>query len=164
MTPRRTSADADADAKFELHQYPVGIIDHALALVGPAKASLRSLSDLTNPGAAASAGSTGPAADWTSFTLTRGSLSAGASAGGADRATTPQAPQLSYAQKGGKWLALPKGGNDWTVSWYDGKFPPFLVRPRTGKGVPVADKLAGNGVVMYTTMPVNITYEAVADA
>lgn len=114
-------AGAGANAKVELHTYPIGIVDHALALVGRAKDSLRSLTDLTNP--AATAFPAGTSVDWTGFTMSGGGVGGGDARAGSS--------QLSYVQQGGKWLAFPaKTATDWTVSWFDGESNPL----RAGAG------------------------------
>ena len=56
-----------SDGKVELHSYPIGIMDHALGLVGKTRDSLKAFTDLANPAATAFPADT--VADWTSFTM-----------------------------------------------------------------------------------------------
>ena len=93
------------DGKVSLHTYPVGIIDHALALVGREKTALRTLTNLANP--ASSAFPAGTSADWTSFTMTR---SSGGNAVDGGRAAGVE--ELAVAKQG-QWIAMPKTNNDW---------------------------------------------------
>ncbi|KAK0734396.1 hypothetical protein B0T26DRAFT_68504 [Lasiosphaeria miniovina] len=85
----------------ELHTYPVGKEERALALVG--KQGLLDFSDVVNP--AASNFPKGTTCDWTAFRL--GSSTA--------------KKTVVYAGKAGGWVAFPTGpdGSDWSVKWKD---------------------------------------------
>ncbi|KAK0618267.1 hypothetical protein B0T17DRAFT_464697, partial [Bombardia bombarda] len=89
----------------ELHTYPVGVVDHALALIGSESQGLLDLSDVVNPDSFTTP--KGTKCDWKSFHL--------ASSG--DSVNT-----LTYggAGKNGRWVAFPSGnGAEWTVKWKD---------------------------------------------
>ncbi|KAI3330219.1 hypothetical protein F4824DRAFT_344943 [Ustulina deusta] len=79
----------------QLHTYPVGIVDHALALVG--SDGLMTLTDMMNPSGARPAG--GLVTEWDAFRV-------------ADSKLTNDGQ--------GRWVAFPGATNSWTVKWTDG--------------------------------------------
>ncbi|OAA68493.1 hypothetical protein SPI_00688 [Niveomyces insectorum RCEF 264] len=110
FVPTRSS-DGPGSNQFQLHRYPVGIIDHALALVG--SPGLLSLTDFANPaanaaeaaarGAANRSDSDGPGdyrVDWTSFTLLN-DVSGAATGGSNGKSGGPPAPPSSPFHPGG---------------------------------------------------------------
>ncbi|KAK3694708.1 hypothetical protein B0T22DRAFT_533703 [Podospora appendiculata] len=88
----------------ELHTYPVGVVDHALALVGSESHGLLDFSDVVNP--ASTTFPTGTKCDYTSFRLSAGEQVA------ADNT-------LVYAgASNGRWVVFPTGnGAEWSVKW-----------------------------------------------
>jgi hypothetical protein len=96
-----TMPSQEATGLVELHTYPVGIIDHTLALVGGQ--GLLSLKDVANP--AATSFPTGTTCDWRSFSM-------------------QDTETLTYAgssQSSGRWVAFPSGIGSWAVKWKDGE-------------------------------------------
>ncbi len=99
------------DSLVELHTYPVGIVDHALGLVGAEQTGLLNFQDVTNP--AATSVPVGTTLDWTSFKLAQAPATA-----------DKPANTVTYARdsQGGKWVAFPAGSNAWSVKWKDGEW------------------------------------------
>jgi hypothetical protein len=108
---RRRDASASPDpGAVELHTYPIGIVDHALAVTGSASDTLKSLSDVTMPGMGVQPA--GQTADYKSFTM----AGTGSGANGAK----PAGAQVSYSGAPGSWVAIPRDSDNWAVNWYDG--------------------------------------------
>lgn len=86
----------------ELHTYPVGIVDHALAVVG--SEGLLPFVEIVNP-ARSSSCARGSQCDWTSFGVAK------------------DPPQLLTYVRGpedkGMWVAIKATKNEWTVKWKD---------------------------------------------
>ncbi|KAK3393636.1 hypothetical protein B0H63DRAFT_458687 [Podospora didyma] len=82
----------------ELHTYPIGKVDRALALVG--KQGLLDFTDVTEPSSVTVP--KGTTCDWTSFSLGEKTLKYGGS-------------------KAGGWVAFPTGkdATEWSVKWKD---------------------------------------------
>lgn len=94
----------------ELHTYPIGIVDHALALRGAGEQLdfLNVVNPATIPVPA------GEIYDWTSFSLAADPEDAGKPANCLDYA----------AGEDGRWVAVPSGNEgEWSVKWQGGKFP-----------------------------------------
>lgn len=85
----------------QLHTYPIGIVDHALALVG--SDGLMALKDMVNPSGAKP--ETGLVMEWDTFRVTDSKLTNDGK---------------------GTWVAFPSTEPGWTVKWTDGKFPLYL--------------------------------------
>lgn len=134
---------APADANhYELHTYPIGIVDHALALNRTGiSTGLMYLKDIASPNATRTNGPEGSRVDWKSFTL--GGFSetdAGSdnsdgddddSVPGARRAVKRLPPPLladgfSYGGSGGKWVLIQRAAHAFVTAWYDGMFRPHL--------------------------------------
>ncbi|KAI1111459.1 hypothetical protein F5Y14DRAFT_425077 [Nemania sp. NC0429] len=81
---------------IQLHTYPIGIVDHALGLVG--SDGLMTLTDMVNP-AAPPKPADGQVAEWDSFRVSDTKL------------TTDRV---------GKWVAFPISESSWSVKWTDG--------------------------------------------
>ncbi|KAI1348541.1 hypothetical protein F5Y01DRAFT_306734 [Xylaria sp. FL0043] len=79
----------------QLHTYPIGIVDHALALVGTD--GLMSLTDMVNPSGAKPAD--GQVMLWDTFQVANGRLT-------------------NDGQ--GRWVAFPGAQDSWSVKWTDG--------------------------------------------
>ena len=94
---------------LELHTYPIGFVDHALAVVG--SQGLLVFRDITNP--AATSIPVGTILDYSSFSF-----------GEKPATNDTSANVLRYASgsRRGKWVAFPQNGGDWTVMWRDGEF------------------------------------------
>lgn len=147
VTSAGTTGSAAA-THYELHSYPIGIVDHVLALNGSASANVRYLTDLVSPSKApATNGPNGPggnAPDWQSFTLSRyspadnsndgsGSGSGGGGAGDGDDDSNHHAAldkrlpppallnEFSYGGGSGHWILVQRATNDFVVQWYDGE-------------------------------------------
>ncbi|KAL1902851.1 hypothetical protein Sste5346_000762 [Sporothrix stenoceras] len=120
---------------YELHSYPIGIVDHALGLNGTAKDGIRYLVDVTNPSYNASAGSDGGnSPDWKSFTLDNygsNNVDANGDDGRAEidieinlaKRIPPPMPLngFYYGSNGhGKWVLIQRGSNTFVAAWYDG--------------------------------------------
>lgn len=86
----------------ELHTYPVGIVDHALGLLG--SNGLMTLMDMVNPSGTKPAD--GLVMEWDGFRVANSKLT-------------------NDGQ--GTWVAFPTGTRSWSVKWADGRFrpPPF---------------------------------------
>jgi hypothetical protein len=88
----------------QLHTYPVGVVDHALALSG--QGALLSFTDVINPGKTSSS-----SIDWNSFNINTSSSS------------TKPANSLEYrGTMLGKWVATNIGSNEWLVQYRARKF------------------------------------------
>lgn len=111
-----TTPGADKPGPVELHTYPIGIVDHVLALRG-AGAQLDFV-DVLNPGT--TIGPSDDIYDWTSFSL---------SAEPEDPDKPPNC--LEYvSDKEGRWVAIPDGNQDeWSVKWQGGKPTPQKTEP-----------------------------------
>ncbi|KAI1429669.1 hypothetical protein F5Y12DRAFT_709669 [Xylaria sp. FL1777] len=83
----------------QLHTYPVGIVDHALALVG--SDGLMTLTDMANPSGAKP--TNGLVTEWDAFRISGGMLTNDGE---------------------GRWVAFPSGKDSWSVKWADGKLSP----------------------------------------
>ncbi|KAI3320275.1 hypothetical protein HD806DRAFT_507000 [Xylariaceae sp. AK1471] len=79
----------------QLHTYPVGIVDHALGLVGTP--GFMTLTDMVNPEGAAPAD--GRVTQWDTFRISNNKLT---------------------NDGRGSWLAFPAAENSWRVKWTDG--------------------------------------------
>jgi hypothetical protein len=97
---------------FELHTWPIGFVDHALALVGPPDSGLFAFQDLTNPHSdpAGSAVGQDQPATFTDFVL-----------GGPDPETGREVSMLSFGPGKSRWVAFPRANGEWEIKWYDGK-------------------------------------------
>ena len=132
---------SSAASYYELHSYPIGIVDHALGLNGSATDSIRYLVDVTNPNRTASAGSGGGnTPDYKSFTLGNFNSNVGGSSDNGDdgraeidieinltKRLPPSLPLNGFSYGGtghGKWLLVQRGSNTFVAGWYDGEFAP----------------------------------------
>ncbi|KAK1768352.1 hypothetical protein QBC33DRAFT_513967 [Phialemonium atrogriseum] len=98
-------SEAGSNQLVELHTYPIGIVDHALALSGAGEQL--DLVNLVNPAATTSAGGD-DTYDWTSFSLDSQPRDAGKPANCVDYS----------ADRAGRWVAIPAGNEDeWSVKW-----------------------------------------------
>ncbi|KAI0430529.1 hypothetical protein F5Y09DRAFT_226905 [Xylaria sp. FL1042] len=89
----------------QLHTYPVGIVDHALALVG--SDGLMTLTDMVNPSGAKPAD--GQVMEWDTFRVSDSKLT-------------------NDGQ--GRWVAFPGVKDSWSVKWTDGSvFMPAMYMP-----------------------------------
>ncbi|TGJ79562.1 hypothetical protein E0Z10_g9210 [Xylaria hypoxylon] len=100
----------------QLHTYPVGIVDHAIALVG--SDGLMTLTDMVNPSGAKPAD--GLVTQWDSFRISDTKLT-------------------NDGQ--GSWVAFPAAKNSWSVKWTDGSafmtsnyMPIEIVMEEAGEG------------------------------
>ncbi|TRX89034.1 hypothetical protein FHL15_010053 [Xylaria flabelliformis] len=100
----------------QLHTYPVGIVDHALGLVG--SDGLMTLTDMVNPSGAKPAD--GLVMEWDSFRVADGKLT---------------------NDGDGSWVIFPATKNSWTVKWTDGSafmttdyMPAEIVMEAAGEG------------------------------
>ncbi|KAI0450804.1 hypothetical protein F5B21DRAFT_410685 [Xylaria acuta] len=100
----------------QLHTYPVGIVDHALGLVG--SNGLMTLTDMVNPSGAKPAD--GLVTEWDSFRI-------------ADSKLTNDGE--------GSWVVFPVSKNSWSVKWTDGSafmttdyMPAEIVMEAAGEG------------------------------
>ena len=91
---------------YELHTYPVGVVDHALGLVGN-NGGLLQLTDVTMP--ASTTFPVGTTCDWTSFSL------------GGSRDPDTEGDTLQYNGAKGKWVAFPGASGTWKVTWLTGE-------------------------------------------
>ncbi|KAI0201656.1 hypothetical protein F4808DRAFT_108258 [Astrocystis sublimbata] len=82
----------------ELHTYPIGIVDHALGLVG--SNGLMTLTDMVNPLGAKPAD--GQDMEWDSFRISDSKLT-------------------NDGEGYGTWVVFPTTKSSWTVKWTDGK-------------------------------------------
>lgn len=103
----------------ELHAYPAGPVDHALALAAPGGSRLQlDLVNVADPASAGTAtggtddGQPNTTYDWTSFSLNAEPREAG-----------KPANCLDYdADREGRWVAIPGEEEDeWSVKWQDGR-------------------------------------------
>jgi len=87
----------------ELHTFPHGAVDQALALVGSESQGLLDLTNVANPASASFP--KGTKCDWTSFHL----------------ADTKAGATVTYAAESGGWVAFPaaSGAGEWSVKWKD---------------------------------------------
>ena len=97
---------------FSLHTLPVGIVDHALGLVG--SGGLKSFQDLTNPQGEITI--QGEPAYWSTFTK-----------GGQSPLGRPTDDILGFeASNNGVWVLSPASTpGDFVVNWWDRKCSPF---------------------------------------
>lgn len=114
---------------WEMHTYPIGIVDHTLALVGTN--GLYSFVDLTNP--AATTFPVGTAALWSEWCLKNFppitiQCVPAISDGSATISEIPEVPRDNLVYYGGKgagnehagWQAFPTGNNEWDIKWNNG--------------------------------------------
>lgn len=134
---------SSAASYYELHSYPIGIVDHALGLNGSATDNIRYLVDVTNPNRSSNVGSGGvdggsSTPDWKSFTLGNFNSNVGGSGDDGDdgraeidieinltKRLPPPLPLNGFSYGGtghGKWLLVQRGSNNFVAGWYDGKF------------------------------------------
>ncbi|KAI1361656.1 hypothetical protein F5Y08DRAFT_12245 [Xylaria arbuscula] len=97
----------------QLHTYPIGIVDHALALVG--SNGLMTLTDMVNP-----AGAKPEDAEWDAFRVSDGKLTNDGE---------------------GRWVAFPGAEDSWSLKWTDGSafmtadyMPVEIVMEAAGEG------------------------------
>lgn len=81
----------------QLHTYPVGIVDHALGLVGDP--GFMTLTDMVNPQGFKP--DDGEVSQWDTFQVSSNKLTNNGK---------------------GNWLAFPTDDNSWEITWSDGKF------------------------------------------
>jgi hypothetical protein len=100
----------------QLHTYPIGIVDHALALVG--SDGLMALKDMVNP--SGSKPEAGLVMQWDTFRITDSKLTNDGK---------------------GTWVAFPSTENGWAVKWTDGNafmttdyMPVEIVMEAAGEG------------------------------
>ncbi|KAI0442685.1 hypothetical protein F4803DRAFT_351254 [Xylaria telfairii] len=100
----------------QLHTYPVGIVDHALGLVG--SNGLMTLTDMVNPSGAKPAN--GLITQWDSFRISNSKLT---------------------NDGAGSWVVFPTTKDSWTVKWTDGSafmttdyMPVEIVMEAAGEG------------------------------
>ncbi|KAJ2984812.1 hypothetical protein NUW58_g5865 [Xylaria curta] len=100
----------------QLHTYPVGIVDHAIALVG--SGGLMTLSEMVNP--SGTKPGDGLAMEWDTFRVSNS--------------------RLTNDGKG-TWIAFPTTKNSWSVKWTDGSafmttdyMPVEIVMEAAGEG------------------------------
>ncbi|KAI0483768.1 hypothetical protein F4859DRAFT_411249 [Xylaria cf. heliscus] len=100
----------------QLHTYPVGIVDHALGLVG--SNGLMTLTDMVNPSGEKPAN--GLVTEWDSFRISDSKLT---------------------NDGDGSWVVFPATKNSWTVKWTDGSafmttdyMPVEIVMEAAGEG------------------------------
>lgn len=89
-------ASSEKKGCIQLHTYPIGIVDHALGLVG--SDGLMTLTDMVNPAAPKPTG--GVIVEWDAFQVSDNKL------------TTDGA---------GSWAAFPTSKTSWSLKWTDGK-------------------------------------------
>ncbi|KAK8084331.1 hypothetical protein PG997_005602 [Apiospora hydei] len=78
-----------------LHTYPIGIVDHAVAINGTS--AFRDFVDVTQPAGLSASNSM---TNWNSFKM---------------------ADNLLKLDMGGKWVAFPDGNGGYNVKWFDGQ-------------------------------------------
>ncbi|KAI0969645.1 hypothetical protein F4678DRAFT_166740 [Xylaria arbuscula] len=100
----------------QLHTYPVGVVDHALALVG--SDGLMALTDMVNPSGAKPAD--GQVTEWDTFRISD------------DRLTNDGQ---------GRWVAFPGARSSWSVKWTDGS----VFMPADYMPVEIVMESAGEG-------------------
>ncbi|KAI1164438.1 hypothetical protein F5B18DRAFT_252862 [Nemania serpens] len=88
-------ASSEKKGCIQLHTYPIGIVDHALGLVG--SDGLMTLTDMVNPAAPKPTG--GVIVEWDAFQVSDNKL------------TTDGA---------GSWAAFPTSKTSWSLKWTDG--------------------------------------------
>lgn len=100
-------ASGKATDLYQLHTYPIGIVDAVIGLVGPG--TLSTLTQINNPDSFNSPN--GTSADWTSWKMASGDSGVGG-----------KPNYLDYVgSSGGKWVAFPgdQKGDSWAVTWFD---------------------------------------------
>jgi hypothetical protein len=101
------SSKPHSSSNVELHTYPIGIVDHTLALIGQTNGGLMTMRDVMNAAAPPPAGTT---VDYSSFRM----------ANHPNVADRP-AQSLTYAGPvSGGWVVFPsgpKGGQGWDLTW-----------------------------------------------
>ncbi|KAJ9157437.1 hypothetical protein NKR23_g44 [Pleurostoma richardsiae] len=99
----------------ELHTYPIGIVDHALGLVGAG--GLLQLTDVANPARANETLPAGTTCDYKSFSLeeARGPVTS------APAAAAGKGTRLGYQGAKGSWIAFPGAKSSWKVNFYNGQ-------------------------------------------
>ncbi|CAK7202772.1 hypothetical protein SEUCBS139899_005499 [Sporothrix eucalyptigena] len=128
------ASNGGGGAHYELHSYPIGIIDHALGLNGSSSDGVRYLVDVANPNKTASNtnGGDGASPDWQSFTL--GDFDSNSNGGTpgdedaldisvVDKRIPPPLPLNTFSYGGaghGKWLLFQGANSGYIAAWYDG--------------------------------------------
>lgn len=97
MTVQVYPASSQKAGCSTLHTYPIGIVDHAIAVTG--QGAFRDFVDVTMP---AGLSSTDSHTNWNSFQMAE-----------EDRLELDM---------GGQWVAFPDPDDGWNVKWFDGKF------------------------------------------
>ncbi|KAK8044486.1 hypothetical protein PG993_004510 [Apiospora rasikravindrae] len=95
MTVKVYPASSEKPGCNTLHTYPIGIVDHAIAVNGTG--AFRDFIDVVQP-AGLSASNT--MTNWNSFQMSENRLK---------------------VDMGGKWVAFPDPDQGWNVKWFDGK-------------------------------------------
>ncbi|KAK8068929.1 hypothetical protein PG994_005545 [Apiospora phragmitis] len=96
MTVQVYPASSQKAGCSTLHTYPIGIVDHAIAVTG--QGAFRDFVDVTMPaGLSTAANST---TNWNSFKMAEDSLK---------------------LDMGGQWVALADPDDGWNVKWFDGE-------------------------------------------
>ncbi|KAK8022902.1 hypothetical protein PG991_006783 [Apiospora marii] len=95
MTVQVYPASSQKAGCSTLHTYPIGIVDHAIAVTG--EGAFRDFVDVTMP---AGLSGTDSNTNWNSFQMVEDSLK---------------------LDMGGQWVAFPDPDNGWNVKWFDGK-------------------------------------------
>ena len=100
MTVQVYPASSQKSGCTTLHTYPIGIVDHAVAVSG--QGPFRDFVDVTMP--AGMSASNAATTDWNSFQMAEDHLK---------------------LDVGGQWVAFPDPDEGWNVKWFDGKFQTF---------------------------------------
>lgn len=95
MTVQVYPASSEKSGCSTLHTYPIGIVDHAIAVSG--QGPFRDFIDVTMPAGLSTSNST---TNWDSFQMAEDRL------------------KLDF---GGQWVAFPDPNEGWNVKWFDGK-------------------------------------------
>ncbi|KAK8878889.1 hypothetical protein PGQ11_000183 [Apiospora arundinis] len=95
MTVQVYPASSEKSGCSTLHTYPIGIVDHAIAVSG--QGPFRDFIDVTMPAGLSTSNST---TNWDSFQMAEDHL------------------KLDI---GGQWVAFPDPNEGWNVKWFDGK-------------------------------------------
>ncbi|KAK8115832.1 hypothetical protein PG984_012334 [Apiospora sp. TS-2023a] len=95
MTVQVYPASSQKAGCSTLHTYPIGIVDHAIAVTG--EGAFRDFVDVTMPGGLSASSNT----NWNSFQM-------------ADEDSLK-------LDMGGQWVAFPDSDDGWNVKWFDGK-------------------------------------------